>query len=58
MVTVSEASVVTDRDSGHSRGFGFVTMTDRKDAPRAIETLDGSDLDGRNIVVNVATERR
>lgn len=55
---VSEAVVITDRDSGRSRGFGFVTMADRKDAPRAIKTLDGSELDGRHIVVNVATERR
>jgi len=54
---VLEASVVTERDTGQSRGFGFVTMSDRKDAPRAIKALDNSDLDGRNIVVNVATER-
>ncbi len=55
---VFEAAVITDRDSGRSRGFGFVTMADRKDAPRAIEALHNSELDGRRIVVNVATERR
>ena len=55
---VADAAVVTDRDTGKSRGFGFVTMADRKDANRAIEEMDGADLDGRNIVVNVATERR
>jgi len=55
---VSDAVIVNDRDTGRSRGFGFVTMENRKDATRAIDELDGADLDGRNIVVNVATERR
>ncbi|MHC4958539.1 MAG: RNA recognition motif domain-containing protein [Planctomycetota bacterium] len=55
---VSDAAVVTDRDTGRSRGFGFVTMADRRDAARAIDEMDGSELDGRNIVVNIATERR
>jgi len=55
---VKDAAVVTDRDTGKSRGFGFVTMADRKDADRAISEMDGSELDGRMIVVNVATERR
>lgn len=55
---VLDAVVITDRNTGHSRGFGFVTMADRKDATRAIKGLDSSDLDGRRIVVNVATERR
>ena len=40
------------------RGFGFVTMADRRDATKAIEEMDGSELDGRSLVVNVATERR
>jgi len=55
---VQEAVIVTDRDTGSSRGFGFVTMADRKDAQRAIKALDGSDLEGRTIAVNVATERQ
>lgn len=55
---LSEVVVVTDRDTGRSRGFGFVVMANRKDAARAIDALDGSTLDGRTIVVNVATERR
>jgi hypothetical protein len=55
---VADAVVITDRDTGRSRGFGFVTMADRKDAQIAIKKLDGAELDGRNIVVNVATERR
>ncbi len=55
---VADAAVVMDRDTGKSRGFGFVTMADRRDAAKAIEELNGSELDGRPIVVNVATERR
>lgn len=54
---IVEAIVITDRASGVSRNFGFVTMADRKDASRAITALHGSELDGKNIVVNVATER-
>lgn len=55
--TVTDAIIVNDRDTGKSRGFGFVTMANPKDAPRAIEALNGTEIDGRNIVVNVATER-
>jgi len=55
---VADCAVVTDRDTGKSRGFGFVTMADRRDAAKAIEAMDGADLDGRDIVVNIATERR
>ena len=54
---VSDAVIISDRDTGRSRGFGFVVMANRKDATRVIDRLDGSELDGRNIVVNVATER-
>lgn len=54
---VSDAVVMVERDTGHPRGFGFVTMASRKDAPKAIEGLNGSELKGHNIVVNVATER-
>lgn len=54
---VSDAVVVKDRDTGRSRGFGFVTMANRKDASKAIDSLNDSELDGRVIVVNVATER-
>ena len=52
---ILEAVVVRDRSTGNSRGFGFVTMANRKDAARAMAALDGADLDGRSIVVNVAT---
>jgi hypothetical protein len=54
---VTDAVVVKDRETGRSRGFGFVTMGDRKDAAKAMDSLHDSELDGRNIVVNVATER-
>ena len=53
---VASAQVVTDRDTGRSRGFGFVEMAD-EDARRAIEELDGSDIDGRRLTVNQARPR-
>lgn len=51
---VTDAKVVTDRDTGRSRGFGFVTFAQSADAQSAITGLDGSVLDGRTIRVNVA----
>jgi RNA recognition motif-containing protein len=54
---VSDAQVVTDRDTGQSRGFGFVTMPDDAEAERAIEALNGTSLEGRPIVVNEARPR-
>ena len=54
---VSRAQVITDRDTGRSRGFGFVEMDSADDAQKAIDALDGSDIDGRQIKVNVARER-
>ncbi|MCH9687727.1 MAG: RNA-binding protein [Deltaproteobacteria bacterium] len=54
---VNDAVVVLDRDTGDSRGFGFVTMADRKDAAEAIRKLHGQDLEGRALVVRQATER-
>lgn len=54
---VQEAVIVLDRDTGASRGFGFVTMASRKDASKAVAGMNGADLDGRDIVVDVATER-
>lgn len=55
---VLEAEVVTDRDTGRSRGFGFVTFQNEYGAASAIEKLDGSRLDGRTIRVDRANERR
>ncbi|HEY6634588.1 MAG TPA: RNA-binding protein [Acidimicrobiia bacterium] len=54
---VSRAQVITDRDTGRSRGFGFVEMDSADEAQAAIEALDGSDFSGRQIKVNVARER-
>ncbi|MCB9613583.1 MAG: RNA-binding protein [Sandaracinus sp.] len=55
--SVVEARVITDRDTGRSRGFGFVTFDDATAAQSAIEGMDGKTLDGRAIRVNEATER-
>lgn len=54
---VVDAIVVMDRDTGDSRGFGFVTMADRRDAAKAIRDLDGQDQWGRTLVVRQATDR-
>jgi RNA recognition motif-containing protein len=54
---VVEAKVVYDRDTGRSRGFGFVEMAEDSGADAAIAALDGQEFGGRNIRVNVANER-
>ena len=54
---VTEAKVITDRDSGRSRGFGFVTFADGEQAQGAVEQLSDSELDGRKIRVDLAIER-
>ena len=51
---VDRVNVVTDRDTGRSRGFAFVEMTDSAEADRAIAALNGTDLDGRALNVNEA----
>ncbi|HKP68656.1 MAG TPA: RNA-binding protein [Pyrinomonadaceae bacterium] len=55
--TVQSASVVEDRETGRSRGFGFVEMSSKEEAQTAISSFDGKDLDGRNIKVNEAKPR-
>ena len=55
---VSDARVITDRDSGRSRGFGFVTFSDDEAGLRAMEEMNGTELDGRPLRVNEAHERR
>ena len=52
--TVDRVSIVTDRDTGQARGFGFVEMSVNADADRAIAELNGRDLDGRALNVNEA----
>ena len=54
---VSDAKVILDRDTGRSRGFGFVSFDDDAAADEAISQMDGADLDGRSIRVNEARER-
>ena len=51
--TVEAVSIITDRDTGRSKGFGFVTMSE-EDADKAIGALNGSQLDGRTLTVNEA----
>ena len=55
---VTKAQVITDRDSGRSRGFGFVEMTSSDEAQKAISGLNGKDVDGRQLTVNLAKPRR
>jgi RNA recognition motif-containing protein len=54
---VESAAVVTDRETGRSRGFGFVEMADAGDADKAIQALDGTDMGGRPLRVNEAQQR-
>lgn len=51
---IEEAIVIMDRDSGRSKGFGFVTFINDEDADKAVAELNGYDWEGRNIVVNEA----
>jgi RNA recognition motif-containing protein len=55
---VSDAIVITDRQSGRSRGFGFVTMDNNDEANKAIEECGGKELDGREIKCSEATPRK
>lgn len=54
---VSDAIVITDRDTGRSRGFGFVTFENTNDAQHAMDEMNGATLDGRMIKVDEANER-
>jgi RNA recognition motif-containing protein len=54
---VESATVITDRNTGRSRGFGFVEMSSDEEAAKAIEKLNGSEVGGRNIVVAEARPR-
>jgi RNA recognition motif-containing protein len=54
---VQSASVVTDRETGRSRGFGFVEMASQEDGQRAIEQFNGKEFNGRNLTVNEARPR-
>mmetsp|Transcript_26200 Transcript_26200/g.40065 ORF Transcript_26200/g.40065 Transcript_26200/m.40065 type:complete len:106 (-) Transcript_26200:19-336(-) len=54
---VTDCSVLTDHDTGTSKGFGFVTMSSAADAQQAIQALNGQELGGRSIMVKVAKPR-
>ena len=55
---VASAKIITDKFSGKSRGFGFIEMTNDELAQKAIDELNGAELDGRTIVVNKSEERK
>ena len=56
--TVSSSRIITDKFSGRSKGFGFVTMENQDEASKAIKELDGNTMDNRKIVVNEARPKR
>ena len=55
--TVESAKVITDKYTGSSRGFGFVEMSTQQEAEKAIEALNGTELGGRTLTVNMAKPR-
>jgi len=55
--TVETATVIEDRETGRSRGFGFVEMASKEEGQKAIEQFNGTDLNGRNLTVNEARPR-
>lgn len=55
--TVTETNLMMDRTTGQPRGFGFITMSTPEEAQKAIDSLNGSTLDGRALTVNVARPR-
>ncbi len=56
--TVSDVHIMTDRETGRSRGFGFVEMSTEEEAQAAVQERDGADLDGRQLRVNEAQPRQ
>lgn len=54
---VTSSTVVSDRETGRSRGFGFVEMAEIADGQRAIEAMHGNDFEGRTLIVNEARPR-
>ena len=56
--TLEEAKIITDRENGRSRGFGFVSFADDAEADRALQQMNGAELDSRTIRVDRANERQ
>lgn len=56
--TLESVNLITDRETGRPRGFGFVEMANDEEARKAIEELDGQDMDGRPLRINEARPRR
>ena len=54
---VTDAKVITDRETGRSRGFGFVTFSNDDDAQSALDAMNGAELDGRTLNVDIAQDR-
>lgn len=54
---VDSAKIIIDRETGRSKGFGFIEMSDNAEAREAIAQLDGSEVEGRNIKVNEAKQK-
>ncbi len=55
--SVDSAKIITDRDTGRSKGFGFIEMPNNEEAQAAISALEGKEIDGRNLKVNEAKPR-
>jgi len=55
---VKSLKIITDRDTGQSRGFGFVEMSNREDGQKAIDAINGKEVHGRALVVNEAREQQ
>ena len=55
--TVTEVNLMMDRETGRPRGFGFVTMASKEEADAAVESLNGKNVDGRDLTVNEARPR-
>jgi len=56
--TVTDAKIITDRETGRPRGFGFIEMATEEEARKAIEELNGRDVQGRQVAVKEAEDRR
>ena len=54
---IEEVKIITDRETGRSKGFGFITFVDEDSAQKSVEELDGKELDGRSIKVSIARDK-